>query len=62
MELRKCCNHPFLVDGVEESELEKYEEEVRRRLHTPLLRLGKDLLRVQERHSPGPAFVSRLVR
>ncbi|CAN0089096.1 unnamed protein product, partial [Discosporangium mesarthrocarpum] len=20
MELRKCCNHPFLVSGVEESE------------------------------------------
>lgn len=26
MELRKCCNHPFLVDGVEDAELEKYEE------------------------------------
>ena len=21
MELRKCCNHPFLVEGVEESEM-----------------------------------------
>lgn len=22
MELRKCCNHPFLVDGVEQAEME----------------------------------------
>jgi chromodomain-helicase-DNA-binding protein 7 len=26
MELRKCCNHPFLIDGVEDAEMEKLEE------------------------------------
>jgi len=28
MELRKCCNHPFLLDGVEEKEMEKVHEEI----------------------------------
>ena len=28
MELRKCCNHPFLLDGVETRELEKYHKEL----------------------------------
>ena len=26
MELRKCCNHPFLLDGVESREMEKRHE------------------------------------
>lgn len=29
MELRKCCNHPFLLDGVESREIEKRHEELR---------------------------------
>jgi len=29
MELRKCCNHPFLLDGVESREMEKRHEELR---------------------------------
>ena len=28
MELRKCCNHPFLLDGVETRELESYHREL----------------------------------
>merc|ERR1711862_99264 len=28
MELRKCCNHPFLLDGVEQREMEKYFKEL----------------------------------
>mmetsp|Transcript_4601 Transcript_4601/g.10378 ORF Transcript_4601/g.10378 Transcript_4601/m.10378 type:complete len:2557 (+) Transcript_4601:190-7860(+) len=28
MELRKCCNHPFLLDGVESRELEKRHEDL----------------------------------
>ncbi|KAL7553315.1 hypothetical protein ACHAWF_016591 [Thalassiosira exigua] len=28
MELRKCCNHPFLLDGVESREMEKRHEEL----------------------------------
>ena len=28
MELRKCCNHPFLLDGVEQREMEKYYAEL----------------------------------
>lgn len=28
MELRKCCNHPFLLDGVEAREMEKRHEEL----------------------------------
>lgn len=28
MELRKCCNHPFLLDGVEAREIEKRHEEL----------------------------------
>ena len=28
MELRKCCNHPFLLDGVEQREMEKYYNEL----------------------------------
>lgn len=26
MELRKCCNHPYLVEGVEDAEMEKLQE------------------------------------
>ena len=29
MELRKCCNHPFLLDGVESREMEKRHETLR---------------------------------
>ncbi len=29
MELRKCCNHPFLLDGVESREIEKRHEDLR---------------------------------
>lgn len=25
MELRKCCNHPYLINGVEEKEMEQLE-------------------------------------
>jgi SNF2 family DNA or RNA helicase len=28
MELRKCCNHPFLLDGIESREMEKRHEEL----------------------------------
>jgi len=28
MELRKCCNHPFLLDGVEQREMESYYKEL----------------------------------
>lgn len=28
MELRKCCNHPFLIAGVEQSEMENVEKQV----------------------------------
>lgn len=28
MELRKCCNHPFLVDGVEQSEMESLQKDM----------------------------------
>lgn len=30
MELRKCCNHPFLLDGVESREIEKRHEELQK--------------------------------
>lgn len=30
MELRKCCNHPFLLDGVESREMEKRHEDLTR--------------------------------
>ena len=30
MELRKCCNHPFLLDGIETRELDKRHEELQR--------------------------------
>lgn len=32
MELRKCCNHPFLIDGVEETFMEELDEECRERM------------------------------
>jgi len=31
MELRKCCNHPFLIDGVEETFMEELDNECRDR-------------------------------
>ena len=30
MELRKCCNHPFLITGVENNEMESLEEQVQK--------------------------------
>lgn len=30
MELRKCCNHPFLLDGIESRELDKRHDELQR--------------------------------
>lgn len=30
MELRKCCNHPFLLDGIESREMDKRHEELQR--------------------------------
>lgn len=33
MELRKCCNHPFLIDGVEETFMEEMDEQYRGRPH-----------------------------
>lgn len=30
MELRKCCNHPFLLDGIESREMEKRREELQK--------------------------------
>ena len=31
MELRKCCNHPFLLDGIESREMEKRHDELQRK-------------------------------
>ena len=28
MELRKCCNHPFLINGIEQTEMETLEKNI----------------------------------
>jgi superfamily II DNA or RNA helicase len=41
MELRKCCNHPFLIQGVEDTEMERLDQDLQEKLASSSLRAPK---------------------